>query len=149
MASCHPEALVALRIRLATRQPVGQSFQQALEVLPSDPKLRNPNILIVHKPGLALVWKSQPAAVSLFFALQQPSGQTSSRKCGNPCVLDGLQAQGSRQKRRVLGIPLLGLKCFSGTCQIQHFLPESYYSETFLTDCIESLNSFSLKKKKS
>lgn len=31
-ARCHPEALVALRILLASSQPVGQSFQQAPEV---------------------------------------------------------------------------------------------------------------------
>lgn len=96
--AANPEALVALRIRLASRQPVGQSFQEAPGVLPLGPELRNPSIIIVHQPGLALVWRSQLVGVSVFFALQQPSAQTG-RKCSNPCVLDSPQAQGSRPKQ--------------------------------------------------
>lgn len=72
------------------------------EVLPSGLKLRNLSILTVHKSGLALVWKYQP--VGVFFASSRTSGQID-RKCGNPCVLDSLQAQGAgREVDRRAGI---------------------------------------------
>lgn len=106
----------------------------------------------VHKPGLALVWKSQPLAVSVFFALPQPSGQIG-RKGGNPCVLPSFRPRAAgreadRRARMFLASVLLEFEFFSGICQIQHFLSGSYYTETFLTGCIETLKSFSLKKKK-
>lgn len=155
MASCHPAAVVALRIWLATRQPVGQTFQRAPEVLLSGSELRNPSIFIAHKPGVALVWKSQAVAFSVFFALQQPSGQIG-RECGNLTGLVSLTVfrpreagrEAARRAGMFLGKLLLELKFFSGTCHFQHFLPESCYTQTFLTVCIKSLNSFQPEEEK-
>lgn len=56
--------------------------------------------------------------------------------------------EAGRRARMFLASVLLEFEFFSGICQIQHFLSGSYYTETFLTGCIETLNSFSLKKKK-
>lgn len=117
-----------MRIWLATRQPVGQSFQQAPEVQLSGSELRNPSIFIAHKTEVALVWKSQPVAVSVLFALQQLSGQIG-RECGYLTGLVSLTVFRPREAGReavrragmFLGKLLLEFKFFAGTCHIQHF----------------------------